>query len=81
LPLSRTSAFTDSPLLPLPIVRFVKLGQIQCHGTTRIRSHVLANANETLASFVEHVLETDHNTLKVRLTSLLDVVAYFAEID
>ena len=47
----------------------------------RVGLDVAANAHQTLAVLVEHVLEADDNALKVRLAALANVVADLAQVD
>lgn len=80
---SWTTTFTLRTFLAtsLLLVLIVKLCQVQSHSATRVGTNILANAHQSLTSFVEHVLQTDHDTLEIRLTALLNVVAHFSEID
>jgi hypothetical protein len=58
-----------------------KLGQIQRDRAARVRSGVTTDTDKALTTLVEHILKRNHNTLKVRLTTLTNVVANLAQID
>ena len=59
----------------------VKLGQVQSERATGICSHILADTDKRLAALIKHVLETNDNALKVHFASLLNIVAYFSQVD
>jgi hypothetical protein len=80
-PPSLTNSTTRTLLSLFLFVGLVVLGQVQCHGATRVRTNVLANTNQTLTALVEHVFETNDDALKILLTSLLDVIAHLAQVD
>jgi len=63
------------------LLRRVKLGQVESQRVARVGLHVTANANQTLAVLVEHVLEANDDALEIGLAALANVVADLAEVD
>jgi hypothetical protein len=57
------------------------LHQVQRHRLTGSHAKVTTDSHQRLTVLVKLILETNHNALKVGLTALCNVVAYFAQID
>ena len=75
-------AFVRIPLRCFNVIlfAFVVLSQVQCKGTTGIRPYILANTHKRLTTLIEHIFQAYYNTLKVHLTTLLDIIADFSQI-
>jgi hypothetical protein len=74
---------TPSPFLDILrfILLFVVLRQVQRDSATGVGPHILTDTHQSIASLIEHVFETNHNALAIRLASLLNVVADLEQID
>jgi hypothetical protein len=69
------------PFALLLVLLLIKFGEIQSESLARAGSHVFANTHKAITSLIKHVLQANHNALKVRLAALCNVIAHLAQVD